>query len=221
MSTTQLRSAEVAYTYANRSAEEAEGAIGRYLPDNFHVTASRSMPDGTWVVTVQGADLMGWTLDGYVLPRLGSGLHFGREVPTKECAVASCDRLAVNYIEMASGDWGDWFCRTHQVNGLMLCGDGALTWGLGAMADRSFLPGHRPEAFDRYLHRVPREPLTEIPAGLPGAGSPWPPDREEMERVIPQGHLDRAERAYQQQQMTKFPGPNYPDHPDREFEAER
>jgi hypothetical protein len=31
-------------------------------------------------VIIAGTDYAGWTLDGYVLPRLASGLMFGEEV---------------------------------------------------------------------------------------------------------------------------------------------
>jgi len=46
-------------------------AIEAYLPSNYKVVE----------VVIEGEDSAGWTLDGYVLPRLASGLHFGKEVP--------------------------------------------------------------------------------------------------------------------------------------------
>lgn len=46
-------------------------AIERYMPDNYWVR-----PDGV----IEGEDHAGWTLDGYVLPRLASGLYFFEEV---------------------------------------------------------------------------------------------------------------------------------------------
>lgn len=49
--------------------------VKAYLPANYEVVAS----DGE-TVTIEGQDNAGWTLDGYVLPRLGSGLIFGEEV---------------------------------------------------------------------------------------------------------------------------------------------
>lgn len=47
----------------------------RYLPSNYRVV-NMNGPD----VLIQGEDNAGWTLDGYVLPRLASGLHFGEEI---------------------------------------------------------------------------------------------------------------------------------------------
>ncbi len=49
--------------------------IARYLPDNYAVVAV----DGN-EVTVAGRDVAGWTLDGYVIPRLRSGMIAAREV---------------------------------------------------------------------------------------------------------------------------------------------
>lgn len=45
------------------------------MPENYKVTGPEH---GYW--TVEGYDKAGWTLDGYVLPRLASGLIFGEEV---------------------------------------------------------------------------------------------------------------------------------------------
>lgn len=53
--------------------------IAAYLPANYSVIAT----NGTGldqVVTIGGHDSAGWTLDGYVIPRLASGLYFAREV---------------------------------------------------------------------------------------------------------------------------------------------
>lgn len=44
--------------------------IERYLPGNYRVVG----------VLIEGEDNCGWTLDEYVLPRLASGLYFGREI---------------------------------------------------------------------------------------------------------------------------------------------
>lgn len=53
--------------------------IARYLPDNYAVVAV----DGN-EVTVAGRDVAGWTLDGYVIPRLRSGMIAAREVDNRE-----------------------------------------------------------------------------------------------------------------------------------------
>jgi len=49
-------------------------SIKRFLPSNY--TARVIGPD----VLVAGTDSAGWTLDDYVIPRLGSGLFYAKEV---------------------------------------------------------------------------------------------------------------------------------------------
>ena len=49
-------------------------AVADYLPSGYKVIAKTSR-----TVWIEGEDDHGWTLDGYVLPRLASGLHFGVE----------------------------------------------------------------------------------------------------------------------------------------------
>lgn len=53
----------------------------RYMPANYDVAEL----DGRLVIG--GKDVAGWTLDGYVIPRLASGLYFAEEVLGKEAAV--------------------------------------------------------------------------------------------------------------------------------------
>ena len=50
-------------------------AIENYLPSNYKVIEANEDH-----VVIEGRDHAGWTLDGYVLPRLASGLYFGKEV---------------------------------------------------------------------------------------------------------------------------------------------
>lgn len=67
---------------------EAGRIVGVYLPDNYQVEAVlRTMPDkpgdvplSVSTIVVKGEDSFGWTLDGYVLPRLASGGHYGTEI---------------------------------------------------------------------------------------------------------------------------------------------
>lgn len=56
--------------------------INAYLPDNYRVVGPAPNPDDPTRqgMLIEGTDNAGWTLDGYVLPRLASGLYFGREV---------------------------------------------------------------------------------------------------------------------------------------------
>jgi len=56
--------------------------IRAYLPSNYGADS-----DGKNVF-IHGIDVAGWTLDGYVLPRLASGLYFGREVVAVESLTA-------------------------------------------------------------------------------------------------------------------------------------
>ena len=52
--------------------------VQAYMPDNYQARE-------VTVIVIEGEDggtgaLGGWTLDGYVIPRLASGLHHGTEV---------------------------------------------------------------------------------------------------------------------------------------------
>ncbi|MHB1525007.1 MAG: hypothetical protein ACYCZN_01785 [Candidatus Dormibacteria bacterium] len=57
-----------------RYGTDAE-TVARYLPANYQVVTGESE-----VITIAGEDVAGWTLDGYVIPRLASGLIFASEV---------------------------------------------------------------------------------------------------------------------------------------------
>lgn len=50
-----------------------------YLPSNYKVLVSQAIEDGV-VFIIGGEDNAGWTLDEYVIPRLGSGLIFAEEI---------------------------------------------------------------------------------------------------------------------------------------------
>lgn len=57
--------------------------LERFLPGNYRVVGqadSRGILDGFAAFVIEGTDNAGWTLDGYVLPRLASGLIFGKEI---------------------------------------------------------------------------------------------------------------------------------------------
>lgn len=49
--------------------------VQAYLPSNYSASA-----DASGMITITGTDRSGWTLDGYVLPRLASGLIAALEV---------------------------------------------------------------------------------------------------------------------------------------------
>ncbi len=50
-------------------------AIAAYLPSRYKVV---EVKDGKTFIS--GEDFHGWTLEGYVIPRLGSGMFFCEEV---------------------------------------------------------------------------------------------------------------------------------------------
>ena len=53
--------------------------IAAYLPSNYTAVES----DGCTLIV--GEDVAGWTLDGYVIPRLESGLIFAGEIEVPAC----------------------------------------------------------------------------------------------------------------------------------------
>jgi len=66
--------------YAVISGRGTAEAVARYLPAEYKLFSSVEA-NGTVVAMIEGEDAAGWTLDGYVLPRLESGLYWGREFP--------------------------------------------------------------------------------------------------------------------------------------------
>jgi hypothetical protein len=56
-------------------AEARLARVKAYLPGNYTATLA---DDG--LITIEGEDVAGWTLDDYVIPRLASGLIFAEEV---------------------------------------------------------------------------------------------------------------------------------------------
>jgi hypothetical protein len=59
--------------------------IAQYLPKNYRVVTTDETTGST---IIAGTDDHGWTLEGYVLPRLGSGMLAGQEI-TDEFTQAS------------------------------------------------------------------------------------------------------------------------------------
>ena len=55
--------------------EAALDQVSAYLPSNYSAAILRSGE-----IDITGIDIAGWTLDGYVIPRLASGLIFAEEV---------------------------------------------------------------------------------------------------------------------------------------------
>lgn len=50
--------------------------VESYLPTNYAATWS---PENGGTITIMGCDSAGCTMDGYVIPRLASGMMFARE----------------------------------------------------------------------------------------------------------------------------------------------
>jgi len=63
-----------------RSERTLAEVVARYLPANYEVVKSTWSPDGFPQVVIEGVDSQGWSLDGYVIPRLASGLYSCEEV---------------------------------------------------------------------------------------------------------------------------------------------
>jgi hypothetical protein len=62
--------------------EEFLAVIARYLPENYQAEIVET--GGGPVVEIVGEDVAGWTLVGYVIPRLASGLYWAEEVTPGE-----------------------------------------------------------------------------------------------------------------------------------------
>jgi hypothetical protein len=61
--------------------------VTAYLPTNYAVVAAILGRDERMEFLICGHDVAGWTLDSYVIPRLGSGLMHAREI-TEGAALA-------------------------------------------------------------------------------------------------------------------------------------
>jgi hypothetical protein len=57
-----------------RGGHDKLETVRRYLPSNYEADS-----DGADIF-IHGTDNAGWTLDGYVIPRLASGLYFAEEI---------------------------------------------------------------------------------------------------------------------------------------------
>lgn len=52
-----------------------------YMPGNYEVVGRTPIgASNTVSVLIAGRDVAGWTLDGYVIPRLASGLYYAEEI---------------------------------------------------------------------------------------------------------------------------------------------
>lgn len=60
--------------------------VKQYLPGNYWVVATTKNEYDETVCLIVGNDNAGWTLNDYVIPRLGSGLIFAKETTPEELA---------------------------------------------------------------------------------------------------------------------------------------
>ena len=58
-----------------RFSDEQLATVQRYLPSNYSAMILRPGE-----IDITGTDIAGWTMDGYVIPRLASGLIIAKEV---------------------------------------------------------------------------------------------------------------------------------------------
>lgn len=66
--------------YAIVTGASSPEQVAAYLPANYQVKDDGPPWGGEELeVLIEGADRAGWTLDGYVIPRLASGLMFAKE----------------------------------------------------------------------------------------------------------------------------------------------
>lgn len=79
--------------------------VAKYLPSNYKVVEAHD----TYVLVV-GVDNAGWTLDGYVIPRLASGLFHAEEteVPEEYTSAGMRQRAAVALAAEFGNDVGEW-----------------------------------------------------------------------------------------------------------------
>lgn len=61
------------------NARDAE-QLWAYLPGNYDIIGGDIGEPGRPVYLIAGVDNAGWTLDGYVIPRLASGTIFATEI---------------------------------------------------------------------------------------------------------------------------------------------
>ena len=54
--------------------------VQAYLPANYQAEWRPELHDESDEIVIFGEDVAGWTLDGYVIPRLASGMIFATEV---------------------------------------------------------------------------------------------------------------------------------------------
>ena len=67
--------------------------VNAYMPSNYRAMLRADMSS----IVIVGEDVAGWTLDGYVIPRLASGLIFATEISAGDVSQVprvDCDHCA-------------------------------------------------------------------------------------------------------------------------------
>ena len=126
--------------YATVKNADDQKHVEAYLPHGYEVVAETTDErDGKTVFVIAGEDFAGWTLDGYVIPRLGSGLIWATEIAADDPLVAEVEFPSEErLIHQAQRDYAGYGIET-LVDAL------DMIWGNG------FADGEAGEA-DRYGH---------------------------------------------------------------------
>ncbi len=108
---------------SGESMADLRRSVAAYLPGNYRIIRALSrddphlrnlyVPERSSSVLIGGHDVAGWTLDGYVIPRLRSGLRFATEVmPTGRSRKMSVAQggggwkgIAVRSAAIRTGKW--------------------------------------------------------------------------------------------------------------------
>jgi hypothetical protein len=83
--------------------------VQQYLPSNYHASTDPNDPSIIWI---SGRDSAGWTLDGYVIPRLASGLIFAEEVSGEGQGVTWASRHS------SLADWSEGWVKGYEARSL-------------------------------------------------------------------------------------------------------
>jgi hypothetical protein len=78
------------YAIVTKTGTVTGATVAAYLPSNYRVTGET--PEQ---VSIAGQDNAGWTLDGYVIPRLASGMIFAKESFPGTPGTSACTMSAV------------------------------------------------------------------------------------------------------------------------------
>jgi hypothetical protein len=70
----------IRYALVTAPAGQSE-QLKAYMPGNYEIVGRTPIgASNTVQFLIVGRDVAGWTLDGYVIPRLASGMYFATEI---------------------------------------------------------------------------------------------------------------------------------------------